>query len=813
MSVQIHDRFNKIISMRGVPSSLIPVVAQDRSTGVFLCDDGHLGVIYHGNPIIGADDTTAEMLKSSFSIPLPAGSFIQISLVATPDIDKTVFNYSNRRIDGLDKIKNDDTRSVLEAYYRRRAEFISSGKNKALIPSNGVRILDRKVYLTLKIPYKGMEPADDDIELVAETGAKLAESLQATGLYLRRMSDAEYLKLAYRLTHMFDPPKTDPVSDDALLKDQVFVAGDSIKSTLNSLVFNDETHVQILSVSRWPKSNSLALMAFMLGDPMGANNQLKMPYHINLTMHYPDQYSKISSMKQKSGMINYQAFGPMLRFVPKLALKKNGMDVLIDAIEQGSSVIEASLSIAVYGRTREESNLQVSSFKSYLQSFDLTMGEERRILTPVFWNAFPLFPTEQTIKGTFRFKTMAVEHALTFAPILGEWKGTISEGPGHAMLMASRRGQIMSADLYDSSTNYNGVVFAESGSGKSFFTQQLILDYLSSGAKVWVIDVGRSYMKLAKVLKGTFTEFKAASSVCLNPFSRVVDIDAEVPMIQAMIEKMAAPQEGLDDYRLSRVEEAVKAVWGSLGTSATITDVAEYMNQHNDPRVSDIGAMLYRFTRYGSLGYWFDGVNNLDLSKDLVVLELEELKETKDLQQVVLMQLISSIQREIFVASSGRPGILVIDEAWDLLDDPIVSRFLAHAYRRFRKSNGAALIVTQSIADLYSSEQGRPIAENSAFKFILKQNAESISLVEKSGYLSIGDYGFNLMRSIHTIRGSYSEVMIYSNQGLGIARLVVDRFSQVLFSTSGRERTEVMEAIEQGVPPLQAVEQFIERNG
>jgi len=809
----IAEAFERLTE-RTTPEEYLPVLAYDPETGVFLCDEGYLGVCYWGDPVNGADDTTAEMLKGAFSLGLPEGSFIQISLLGMPDIDTVTESYRDRRRQGLYQIQHEQAREVLDAYYERRAQFIEQGKYESLIPATGVKIIDRLVVITIKIPYNGLKPQEEDIDKVAEIGSKVAESLQAIGLFLRRMSHADYLRVAFRLTHPYDPPKSDPVRSEQLLKEQVFMAGEHLDVTQDSLVINDQVHVNVLSVSRWPKMNALSLMAYMIGDPLGANNQIKLPYHINLTLHYPNQYKKTSEMRQKAGMINYQAFGPMLRFVPKLAFKKQGMDVLIHAIEQGSTIVEAALSYTVYSKGKEEGARQISAMRTYLQSFDFTMGEEKRILLPVFWNSFPLFPTAESIKNTFRFKTMAVEQAMTFAPILGEWKGT-SRRPdkGHALLLMSRRGQIMPIDYYDSSTNYNSVVFAESGSGKSFFTQQCIMDYLSMGAKVWVIDVGRSYLKLSKLLGGAFIEFGAESNLCLNPFSHVIDIDEEVGLIQALIEKMAAPEEGLDDYRRSRIEEAVKAVWGNLGTSTTITDIAQYLSNHPDSRVSDIGSMLYRFTRYGSEGYWFDGVNNLDLTKDLVVLELEELKGKKTLQQVVLMQLISSIQREMYLSKDGRPKILIIDEAWDLLDDPMVGRFMEHAYRRFRKYGGAAKIITQSIADLYRSQSGRAIADNSAFKFILKQTAESIDQVEKDGHLAIGDYGFYLLRTVHTIAGKYAEIMVYSNQGMGISRLVVDRFSQVLFSTSGAERTEVINAIESGVSPLQAIEQFIERHG
>lgn len=801
---------------RTTPSQFIPVLTQDAENGVFLLDDGYIGVCYAGDPINGADDTTAEMLKGALSVALPPGSFVQLSLLGMPDVDAKVGAYRRRRETGVGVIRSPVAKRVLNAYAERRADFMLHSAQQSNLPAIGTKIHDRKVVLSIKSPYKGRVPEANEIDTLAETGAKIAESLQACGLFMQRMDSAAYLELAYRLTHPFEPQKTDPVRDDQILKEQVFLPGESMLVNKDGLLFNEQTHVQMLSVGRWPKHNALSLMAFIIGDPLGANNQIKLPYHISLSMHYPGQYNKVTSVKQKAGMINYQAFGPMLKFVPKLAFKKQGMDVLIDAVEQGATVVEASLTVSVYSNAKEECARQVSALRTYLQSFDFSMGEERFVVLPVFWNSFPLYPTAESIKNTFRFKTLAVEQALTFAPIMGEWKGSSAHAKldkGHAMLLQSRRGQLMSMDLYDSPTNYNGVIFASSGAGKSFLTQAMIMDYMSMGAKVWVIDVGRSYLKLAKMLQGSFIEFGADAEICLNPFTTVADIDEDVALIQAMLEKMAAPEEGLDDYRRSRIEEAVKAVWGRMGQGSTITDVADYLTQQEEQRNVDLGNMLYRFTRYGSEGYWFDGQANVDLTNDLVVLELEELKGKKTLQQVVLMQLISNIQREMYLSNDGRPKILIIDEAWDLLDDPMVARFMEHAYRRFRKYGGSAIVVTQSIADLYKSDSGRAIAANSAFKMILKQTAESIEQVKKDGHLALGDYGFYLLGTVHSIPGKYSEVMFYTEQGTGVSRLVVDRFSQVLFSTSGTERTEVIASIEQGMDPVEAVESYIRKYG
>ena len=65
----------------------------------------------------------------------------------------------------------------------------------------------------------------------------------------------------------------------------------------------------------------------------------------------------------------------------------------------------------------------------------------------------------------------------------------------------------MSLSLHDSDTNKNAVIAAESGSGKSFLLNEIIVSYLSEGAQVWVIDAGKSYKKLNEQLDGDFLQF------------------------------------------------------------------------------------------------------------------------------------------------------------------------------------------------------------------------------------------------------------------------------------------------------------------
>ncbi|WP_336107935.1 TraG/VirB4 family ATPase, partial [Thalassospira sp. CH_XMU1420-2] len=161
--------------------------------------------------------------------------------------------------------------------------------------------------------------------------------------------------------------------------------------------------------------------------------------------------------------------------------------------------------------------------------------------------------------------------------------------------------------------------------------------------------------------------------------------------------------------------------------------------------------------------------------------------------------------------------MVVIDEAWDLLAEENVAKFIEHGYRRFRKYNGSACIITQSVNDLYSSETGQAIASNSAHKWMLKQNSEDIDKVQKEKRLSLSDGGYRLFKTVHTNKGNYSEILFINEGGCGIGRLIVDPFTQLMFSTDPKDKMALSSATERltamnesgETPPINQVIEFV----
>lgn len=785
------------------PFANLTVVAYDPATHLFHTTDGeasYLGACFVGDPLTGADQSTVDKFSSAFGMPFPAGTFVQVGLLSTPDVDEYLDAYVGAKA----------KEGVLGALAARHRDLISAGREKPLVARSGILLHRQRLVITIKTPLRDNRPTDADLASAKEYADRLQEALKASGLHMEAQDAASYVALTRLITHPHEPADN-RYDASKPIREQIYFPGDSVnfedKSTIR---FHDGKHyAKLLSVKHFPKRASLGLMNFIIGDPQGLSNQITEPYWITLTLHYPDQVKKADWVRSRSTMINHQVFGPTAHMIPVLGYKKAGIDTLVHEMEgRGAVLCDVNFSIFLISRDKNRLNKAAAGLLAYYSSLAFEFREDSRILDVMWDNMLPLNVSAPAIEKTFRFHTMAVSQAVCFLPIIGEWRGS---GVGRSILMTTRRGQPALFDLYDSSTNYNGIAFAESGAGKSFFTQKLVSDYLAEGAKVWAIDIGHSYKKLCRSVDGEFMEFNAESRICLNPFTHVNgNLDEEMDILKATVAKMAAPEESLSDYQMAILEQAITSVYTKFGNRANPTTIAEFLMAQTDPEAHRLAKQLYPFAG-GAYTRWFEGENNLDMDNAFVVLELQDLKGRKALQQVVLLQLIARINHEIY-RTHGRKKILIIDEAWELLDDPVMAKAMEAAYRKARKHDGAVLVVTQSLDDLFNSPNSRAIVANSAWQFILKQNVAAIDAAIEGGQFKIEPYGAYLLKTVHTVKNAYSEVMVKrGDSSWGILRLVVDRFTQVMFSTSGAERDEILGAIDRGEDVVEAVETFIRR--
>lgn len=375
----------------------------------------------------------------------------------------------------------------------------------------------------------------------------------------------------------------------------------------------------------------------------------------------------------------------------------------------------------------------------------------------------------------------------------------------------------MNISLHDTNSNMNAFVAAASGSGKSFLLNAIIIAYLSQGAQVWVIDAGKSYKKACNLLNGDFLQFGDSDEIRLNPFSMIENWQAQQDSMAELIKLMAFPNQDSDNVQTAELVRLLTDLWDKYGQKLNIDLIAQACLDSEDPRVQDMGTQLFSFTSKGPYGRYFNGQNTVSFKKNFTVLELDELQGRKHLRQVVLMQLIYQIQHDMFLSNMrglGRTKLLIIDEAWDLLSDGPVAKFMGLAYRRFRKYKGSAIIATQSINDLYDNAYGRAIAENSNTKFLLGQQSETIENVKQSKKLDYSEGMFTMLKSVHTKTGVYSEIFVdNTTYGKGVGRLILSPFEQLAFSTRAEDVQALNDLQAQGLSIKDAICELLRRRG
>jgi conjugal transfer ATP-binding protein TraC len=790
-------------------ADLVPVNAYE--DGIFFMDgdQDYVGACFVGSPLIGADDSTVEMLRSGLSGDCPDDTIIQVSYLSSSFIDTLVRIYSQsredirRRSDGL----TPEQKSTLFEAFQRRTDMLKRGAREPIVRSSGVRLKNTTLLLSVKVPV-GKTPSERELESATACMLRVEQSFKTAGLNPQRLDAAQYLIVLRSILFMGQPPDR-WYDEKRLIRDQVMPFDASLEVTSDYARIND-TYIRTLSVQSYPEMTALDVMNQLIGDPHGSHNQIVDPFVLTLNICFPSQQKALQDFRQKENAINYQSHGPWFKFVARLRSKKDGFDVMSEAIEEGNRPVRMWMSATLFSEDAERSARAAATLRTYFQIYSFEVYEDRYAHAPLFLQTLPLFAEVEAVKKSWRYQTMTIREAAHMLPVIGEWKGT---GTGGALALAGRRGQVMLFDLFDSNTNFNGVIAAESGAGKSFLANDLIVSYLQQGAIVRIIDQGGSYEKLCEALGGEYIIFDESHDVCLNPFTHVKVIDEELSLLKVIVAKMAAPTEGFSDWAMAQTELVIKEVWDQFGNRMTITDVAESFlrraQEENEPRLKNLAQQLYSFTRHGIFQKYFNGPNTLDYNNNLVVLELDQLRSKKHLQQVVMLQLIAQLQTECYLGDRSRRKIIIVDEAWELFEDPIVAQFLNGAYRRFRKYGSSCVIITQSLADLYQSASGEAIANNSANVIVLRQNSEAISSLKKTSRFNIGDYGFRMLESLHTEPGQYSDVLLRSGGSWGVGRFSVDPFSRYLYTTSPREVSALKALRDTGMSVTEAINHYI----
>ncbi len=336
--------------------------------------------------------------------------------------------------------------------------------------------------------------------------------------------------------------------------------------------------------------------------------------------------------------------------------------------------------------------------------------------------------------------------------------------------------------------NANAIIFAQSGSGKSYTAKVEILRQLMQGTRVIVIDPEREYKQLTKSVKGTYIKLSATSKEKINPFDFSLKSyngkNNLAEHIQDLTEIVSLLVGSLNSEERAVIDKALITTYKNFGFTMRMKKFDEkqkfpllkdFYKTIKKMKQKDLCNRLEKFVS-GSLATVFNGQTNVNLDNRLVVFDIKDLDES--LRQIMILATANFVHSQ--VKADPQKRILVIDEAWILLQHEESARFLAGLTRRARKHYLGVTLISQQANDFLNQEYGRAIASQSSLRILMRQDTTTIKKVAQ-------EFNLSEYEQRYLLTCDKGEGLIIADQNHVALKVVASEKEHPLLTTDPRE--------------------------
>lgn len=340
--------------------------------------------------------------------------------------------------------------------------------------------------------------------------------------------------------------------------------------------------------------------------------------------------------------------------------------------------------------------------------------------------------------------------------------------------------------------NPNMVVFATSGAGKSYFVKLEAMRSLMLGTHIIIIDPEKEYEKLTAAIGGEYISFTQDGAAKLNPFelSGIYEKDEDelrfkILFLQGLIRIMAGGT--LTPLESAILDRALILTYKEKGitpdpttqhrTPPLLEDLYKILNSMAEDEAHVLSSKIERYVK-GSASGIFDQATNIEINNTFTVFSIRDLSD--ELRPIAMYMMLDNIWTR--VKKDKRQRILIIDEAWWMMQYPDAARFVYSIAKRSRKYGLGLTTITQDVNDFLNSDYGKAVVNNSSIQLLLKQNPAAVDQIQKVFYLSQGEKEFLLSTGIGEglFFADYNHVAIQILASENEHNLITTNFREVL---------------------------------
>ncbi|WP_237274487.1 TraG family conjugative transposon ATPase [Tenacibaculum ovolyticum] len=373
----------------------------------------------------------------------------------------------------------------------------------------------------------------------------------------------------------------------------------------------------------------------------------------------------------------------------------------------------------------------------------------------------------------------------------------------------------------------NFAIFAPTGEGKSFLANNILRQYFESGVRLVIIDLGGSYTKFAKLYpeKYTVLRYESGKNLGINPFyiSDKNDLTPErLEDLSVFLFELFASDLKVTKAQSVSVKKILRHYYENTSDNYSLDGFYNFIERNQKdlldtlkihPDYFNITSFLHVMSEYvgdGLYSFLFEVSEDQTYKiedKRLIVFELDEVKDNKEILSVMLKLIKSAIQRTIW-KNRAEKGIILFDEFAKQLKFDNVLESVEFYYQAIRKQNGAIGIILQSINQLPNNSTSASILENTQVIYSLNNEKGYDELVKR---LNLSSHDLNQLKSIkNNLSGprKYTEMFIKIGKESNIFRLEVPKEVYAAYLTDGTENEAIMAIYEKSQNMELAIKEF-----
>jgi conjugation system TraG family ATPase len=441
----------------------------------------------------------------------------------------------------------------------------------------------------------------------------------------------------------------------------------------------------------------------------------------------------------------------------------------------------------------------------------------------IWWAGIPGNAADLPINETF---DGFAEQVICLAQMETNYRNSIS---GIGLRLGDRvSGRPLHVDIDDEprakgiTANGNMVVISGSGGGKSFCINHLVRHYYEQGWHLLIVDVGHSYEIQCELHGGYYFTYEENNPIKFNPFflgeGEILDTEKRESIKTLLVALWKRQDESPNRSEYVALSTALQQYFEKLNRNNQLFPCfdtfyeflqAEYRQRIKTEKIKekefDLDNFLYvlrPFYKDGEFAYLLNAKENLHLLQQrFIVFELDNIKS-----HPILFPVVTLIIMELFVSKmrklKGIPKAIIIEEAWKAIAQEGMAEYMKYLFKTVRKFHAKAVVVTQEIEDVISSEIVKnAIINNADIKVLLDQSKFQNKFQALQELLGITEKQKAEILSInkaHEPGSRYKDVWI----GLGathstVYRLEVSSEEYYVYTSDQKEKMKVRESIRQ----------------